>query len=348
MKTFKLKSFAALTFVLFIGLQIFAGELEQFGKEYHKTFKVNKDVNLEVANKFGFVKIITSETSEVKIDVKITVEAKNIEKAKKLLEQINVVITGSPSKVTAITEFEKDSQFKELSIDYTITMPVSGNIDITNKFGAFYLNQINGKSKVAVSYGSVDIGNLNSQENDLTVKFGSGKVKYAQYLNYTSRYSTASVKRAKLLNLDAQYGNVEVGEVGRMSLKNAYGDADLGTVVELTAEVKFGDLDIEGIIGKFIITTQYGDLDVDFISKDFDVIDIKSSFGDVDLSFQSGSNFILEGKASFGDINLPGGTISEVDDSGNSDTYNGKMFEGTSPSTVKAHMNYGDLAIHIH
>lgn len=348
MTTFKLKSLAAFTFVLFWGLQVFAGGVDQFGKEYHKSFKVNKDVTLDVSNKFGFVKIVTSETNALTIDVKITVEAKNIEKAKKLLEQIEVTITGNADKVVAITEFEKNSQFKELSIDYTISMPVSGNIEITNKFGEFYLNQINGKSNIAVSYGSVDIGSLNSQENDLTVKFGSGKVKYAQFLNYTSRYSTATVKRAKLLNLDAQYGAIEIGEVGRMSLKNSYGDADLGTIVELTAEVKFGDLDIEGIIGKFVINSQYGDVDIDFISKDFDLIDIKSSFGDVDLSFQSGSNFVLEGKASFGDINIPSGTISKVDDSGGSDTYNGKMFEGTSPSTVKALMSYGDLAISIH
>jgi len=73
-----------------------------------------------------------------------------------------------------------------------------------------------------------------------------------------------------------------------------------------------------------------------------------SSFGDVELAFQSGGNFVLEGKASFGDISIPGGTLSSVDGSGNSETYNGKMFEGTTPSTVKARMSYGDLDISIH
>lgn len=348
MMKFKLKSIATLLSVLFFGLQVFAGGLEEFKKEYRETFDVNKDVILTVSNKFGFVKVVTSETDQINIDVKVTVEAKNAEKAKKLLDEIQIEITGDKENVSAITKLIKGSKFKELSIDYTITMPVSGNVDITNKFGSFYLNELNGNSKIYVSYGSLDIDNLNSQNNDVTVKFGSGKIKYAQYLNYVSRYSSAHIDRAKLLNLDTQYGDARVGEVGRMDLKNAYGDVRLGTIVELKADVQFGDLDVEGIINTLELESQYGDVDIDFISKDFADVTIHSAFGDVGLAFQSGSNFVLEGKASFGEINIPGGTISSVDGSGNSDTYNGKLFEGTSPSTVKAKMSYGDLDISIH
>jgi len=234
---FKLKSIAALLSVLFFGLQVFAGGLEEFKKEYHETFDVNKDVILTVSNKFGFVKIVTSETDQINIDVKVTVEAKNAEKAKKLLDEIQIEIIGNKENVSAITKLAKGSKFKELSIDYTITMPVSGNVDITNKFGSFYLNELNGNSKIYVGYGSLDVGSLNSQNNDVTVKFGSGKVKYAQYLNYVSRYSSVHIDRAKLLNLDTQYGDARVGEVGRMDLKNAYGDVRLGTIVELKADV---------------------------------------------------------------------------------------------------------------
>lgn len=348
MKTFKHKAIATLTFVLFLGLQVFAGSVEQFKKEYHESFSVNSDVVLTVSNKFGFVKIVSSETDRITIDVEITIEAKNQEKAQKLLDQIKISISGNENAVTAITEISKNSKFKELNIDYTITMPVSGNVDITNKFGSFYLNEVNGSSKIYVAYGSADIGNLNSQTNDLTVKFGSGKVKYAHYLNYTTQYSSAKVGRAKLLNLKNQYGEVTVGEVGRMNLTNAYGDVELGTIVELSIGTKFGDIDVEGVISKLDLDTQYGDVDIAFVSKDFEMVEIHSSFGDVDIAFESGSNFILDGKASFGDISIPSGTVLSVDDSGNSESYFGKLYEGTAPATVKAKMSYGDLDISIH
>jgi len=348
MKTFKHKSIAALTFVLFLGLQVFAGGLEEYKKEYHESYNVNSDVILNVSNKYGFVKIVTGETDQVTIDVKITVEAKNQEKAQKVFNQIIIDISGSESEVSAITTIKNNSKFKELSIDYTITMPVSGNLKATNKFGSFYLNEINGSSKIYVAYGSADIGNLNSKTNDLTVKFGSGKVKYAHYLNYTTQYSAAKVGRAKLLNLNNQYGGVDVGEVGRMEFTNAYGDADLGTIVELKIKTKFGDVDVEGVISKLELETQYGDVDIDFISKDFSLVNIKGSFGDVDIAFETGSNFELDTKASFGDISIPSGTVSVVSDDGNSESYSGKMYEGTTPSIVKARMSYGDLDISIH
>jgi hypothetical protein len=347
MMKFKLKSIAALLSVLFIGLQVYASNLEEYSKKYHEQYQVNSDVILDVSNKYGFVKIVTGESNEITIDVVVTVEGKNQEKAQKLLDKIDITISGDASLVTAITSLEKNSQFKELSIDYTITMPVSGNVDVVNKFGNVYLNEINGNSKIYVGYGSLDIGSLNSQTNDVTVKFGSGKIKYAHYLDCVTRYSDMRISRAKLLNLDAQYGDVKVGEVGRMDLKCQYGDVGLGTIVELTADVQFGDLDVEGIISQFTLDSQYGDTEVDFISKDFDAISVNSSFGDVELGFQSGSNFTLEGKASFGDISIPTGTTKEVDGGGGSDTYYGKMFEGSTPSTVKVKMSYGDLDITI-
>jgi hypothetical protein len=348
MKIFKLKSVTALTFVLFFGLQVFAEAQLEFSKKYNKTFSVNPDVILTVSNKYGFVKVVTSDTDKITIDVKITVEAKNEEKAAKLLDKINVEISGGASAVKAFTSITKNSNFKELSIDYTIAMPASGNVDITNKFGSFYLNDLKGNSKIYVAYGSLDIGSLNSQTNDITVKFGSGKIKYAQYLDYTSRYSSVKVSRAKLLNLDSQYGDIQVGEVGRMNLKNQYGDASLGTIVELNADVQFGDMDVEGIINKLTLDSQYGDVDIDFISRNFEIVEATSSFGDLDLAFQSGSNFTLESKASFGDISIPSGSINDVDGSGNTDTYYGKMFEGTTPSKVKVKISYGDLDISIH
>lgn len=346
MLKFKLKSIAALLSVLFIGLQVFASN-EEFRKSYHESFQVNSDVLLEVSNKYGFVKIVTGDVNEIVVDVEITIEEKSFEKAQKQLDKIDISISGDASSVRAMTTIEKNGHFKELNIDYTITMPITGSLDLTNKFGNSYLNELGGSAKIVVSYGSLDVGSLNSKENKVTVKFGSGKIKYAHYLDFTARYSEVRVSKAKLLNLDAEFGDVRIGEVGRMDLRCQYGDVNLGTIVELNAVMKFGDLEIEGIMKRFELDAQYGDTEVEFISKDFENVIVTSSFGDVDLGFQSGSNFTLKGKASFGDIDIPSGTLNHVDNSSGSDRYNGKMFEGTTPSMVEVNMSYGDVDISI-
>ncbi len=346
MLKFKLKTIAALLSVLFIGLQVLASN-DEYRKTYHETFQVNSDALLEVSNKYGFVKIVTGDVNEIVVDVVVSIEEKTKERAQKQLDKIDISITGGASKVTAITTIDKGGKFKELNIDYTITMPVTGSLDLTNKFGNSYVNEMGGSAKIYQAYGTLDVGSLNSKKNDVTVKFGSGKIKYAHYIDYVSRYSEVRVSKAKLLNLDAQYGDVKVGEVGRMNLNAQYGDVSLGTIVELTADVQFGDLDVEGIMKDFSLDSQYGDTDVEFISKDFENITVSSSFGDVDLAFQSGSNFTLKGKASFGDINIPSGTTKDVSNSSGSDTYDGKLFDGTAPSVVEVRMSYGDVDISI-
>lgn len=342
-----LKSFATFILVLFVAVPVFAKSSSEFTRSYHEEFAVNQDVMFNIKNKYGFVKVVTSPSKTVVVDVKIKVEASSQEKANKLMDRIRISISGGEDLVTAVTEIEKNTSFKSLSIDYTVNMPVTGQIDATNKFGDFYLNELDGEATIYVGYGALEIGELNHTHNNVTVKYGSGKIDYAHYINVVSRYSKMRVKRAKLLDLNSQYGEVQVGEVGRLVLKSAYEDIEIGTVVELEANVRFGDMEVEGIMGKFICDAQYGDVEVNFISKDFSEVEIASDFGDVDLAFESGSNFNLNGKASFGDISIPNGSISTVSGD-NTQVYDGNLYEGTAPSSVVARISYGDLEISIY
>lgn len=344
---FKLKSIAAVVIVLFVALPIFAKSSQSFSRTYHEQFAVNPDVLFKVNNKYGFVKIVTNNTNEIIVDVKVSIDAASQDKADKLLDRITISIMGDASEVTAITEIEKNSKFKDLSIDYTISMPVSGRLDAINKFGDFYLNELNGSAEVYVGYGALEIGDLNSQNNKVTVKYGSGKINYAKYLTGLSRYSKMRVDRAKLLDMNSQYGELRIGEVGRLILKSAYEDIEIGTVVELEANVRFGDMEIDGIMGKFICDAQYGDIEVSFISKDFTVVELEADFGDAELTFENGSNFTLNAKASFGDVNMPNGTINTVS-GGDLQSYEVQTTNTETPSKVFARMSYGDLDISIY
>lgn len=344
---FKLKSIAAVVIVLFVALPIFAKSSQSYTRTYHEQFAVNPDVLFNISNKYGFVKIVTSNSNEVVIDVKVSVDAASQDKANRLLDRISISIMGNTQEVSAITEIENNSNFKELSIDYTISMPVTGQIDATNKFGDFYLNELNGTAKVYVGYGAVEIGDLNSQDNTVTVKYGSGKVNYANYLTALCKYSKIRVDRAKLLDLNSQYGQLDIGEVGRLILKSAYEDIEIGTLVEFEANIRFGDVEIDGIMGKFICDIQYGDVEVSFISKDFSTVELESDFGDGELTFENGSNFTLNAKATFGDVNVPNGTINTITEG---DSYSDEEQISNSEKLAKvfARMSYGDLDITIY
>ena len=333
----KLKSVVALIIVLSFGAQVYAGKQTQYKTEYHKNYDVVENVQVNVVNKYGLVKIISGPVNEVSIDVTVSLAAKNQEQASKLLGSIKIILEGSESEVSATTHIENNNKFKELSIEYVIHMPINGSIDVENKFGDFYLNELKGNVKLLVAYGKVDIGTLHAKQNEVTVKFGEAKINYATYLTMVGRYSKVHVDQAKLFNIDSQYGEVKARQIGRLILASAYDEVNLGTIVEMDAS----------IMKEFKLDAQYSDVDIAFVSKDFTDIEIHASFGDVAVAFESGSNFEFDGQASYGDINIPSGTVSTVQKNAGSDSYEGAFFEGKKIGHFKARLSYGDLDVSI-
>src|SRR5512140_1206853 len=59
-------------------------------REYHKQYTPGPNTTLDITNKYGDVIVETSDQNQVTIDVKVTVELPNREKAEKLLSYIDV------------------------------------------------------------------------------------------------------------------------------------------------------------------------------------------------------------------------------------------------------------------
>ena len=341
----KLKSIISLLGTLFIGLHVFAGHLEEFSKVYHQEYSVNSDVLLNISNKYGKIKVITSETDRVTIDVLVMTEGKSEVKSKEVLDKINIEFYGEASKVTAKTLFDDHAKFKNLTIDYTITMPINGSVELINKFGDVYVNELNGSSVIKIAYGDLIAGKLNSKNNNVTIKFGDAKISYVNYLYTVLRYSDIKINKVKLFDLDTQYGDANVGEVGRMIFDGQYSDVRIGTIVELVADIRYGDITVEGVLSSVKLDSEYGDANFKLVSKGFKNIDVNTSFGDVDIDFESGSKFVLDGTASYGDVKIPQGTLCELKENGEVKKQNVKS--EPTVSTVKVKVSYGDLDIGI-
>src|SRR5512146_2309879 len=63
---------------------------QEVHKEFHQEYNAGANTTLEINNKYGDVTIDSWDQNKVVIDVKVTVEMPNQEKAQKLLDMINV------------------------------------------------------------------------------------------------------------------------------------------------------------------------------------------------------------------------------------------------------------------
>jgi len=123
---------------------------------WEREFEVNPDATLKINNKYGSVHTTTWEKNIVTIKVIVSLDVDSKEKADRILKHIDIVFNASKQEVNVITEIQ--GQFpkkmnKKLQIDYTIMLPKTNNLSIKNKFGDIYVNELEGKADLKMSYG---------------------------------------------------------------------------------------------------------------------------------------------------------------------------------------------------
>src|SRR5512133_3708808 len=76
---------------------------QEVTKEFHKEFQAGDNTMLNINNRYGEVVIESWDKPQIVIDVKVTVEMPNQEKAQKLLDYITVEFNEGDNNVSAKT-----------------------------------------------------------------------------------------------------------------------------------------------------------------------------------------------------------------------------------------------------
>ncbi len=100
------------------------------------------------------------------IDVKVTVEMSNKEKAQKFLDQIDVQFAETTDQISAKTVIDDQFNFRgwgdnrKFSIDYHIKMPVGTELALANKYGNTEIDELHGLLNLDIKYGNITAGKL--------------------------------------------------------------------------------------------------------------------------------------------------------------------------------------------
>ena len=157
-----------LTIVLFLcfGPGLFGqGSAENIIKE---SFALSPRGEVMLENKYGKIEINGWNTDSVKMIVRIQVRAKSSEDARELMNRIvpNTQRAGDyleiktelrPKKKNAINKFFRDINIFDLDktgidIDYTVWVPNSVELNVTNKYGDIFVSDFTGILSVHVGF----------------------------------------------------------------------------------------------------------------------------------------------------------------------------------------------------
>jgi hypothetical protein len=302
--------------LLFISLFIVSFTLspQEVTKVFHKEYTAGANTTLEISNRYGDVVIQSWEKDQVVIDVKVTVELPNREKAEKLLGYIDVQFTEGENLISAKTVIDDKFSFtgwgndsKRFSIDYTVKMPAAAALTLANKYGDTEIDELNGLVNLNIKYGNLTAGKLSRGNvkpiSTLNLAYGKGTIDEAGWLDLTVRYTgSMQITKCQALLLDSKYSKLNLGETSSVVGESKYDNIKIASINNLILENGYTETSIGSLSKKLSYNGSYGSFSVEKITAGFESINVETHYMGVKLGIEESANYKLDAKVSYGGL----------------------------------------------
>jgi hypothetical protein len=327
-------------------------------KTLKKEFSVNRDAELSVDNSFGNIDIVTWNENRIVIEVMIKTNGDNEEKVQKKLDNIDVEFSSSASNVIARTLFKSkknsswsfwgnDQNNVKMEINYTIKMPITNSVDLSNDYGSINLNKLEGVAKISCDYGQINIGQLMADNNSLNFDYTKNStIGYMKSGKINADYSSFTIDKIDNLDLNADYTHSEIDEVKSIIYNNDYGKIEINKVDKLMGRGDYIPLHVKTLTGSLNVNTDYGGVTVDRMASSAKEVTINSDYAGIQLGYDSDYSFSFK-------INLNYASLSGEDDlemlntskDNSSKSYIGYHGSKNSGNTITINSDYGGVKL---
>lgn len=298
----------------FISLFIISSTIsaQEITKEFHKEYTAGTK-SLDISNKYGDVVIESTNKDQIIIDVKVTVDMSNKEKAQKYLNLIDVHFSEGSSVISAKTVIDDNFNFtgwgdsRKFSIDYNIKMPVGTDLTLSNKYGNTDIDELHGLLDLNIKYGNLTAGKLTRGNvkplSSLNIAYGKGTIDETGWLNLVERYvGNMNITKSQAILLDSKYSKIFLGETSSIVGESKYDNIKIENIKNLVLENGYTEVNIGELTKKLNYTGSYGSFSVDRIPEGFESIDVETHYMGVKLGIEESANYKLDAKVSYGGL----------------------------------------------
>jgi hypothetical protein len=163
-------------------------------KSINKSYTVSSSEKLTIQNSFGAVEIHSWNKSEIKVEVSIETSSNKEELAQKIIDGIEVTEQQKGGEVSYKTNIKGSNNNKgsksTMSVNYSVYMPASNPLTISNEFGATIVPDFTGEVELTSKFGSLNTGDLKSVKK-IAVEFGKANFESIANGQVSIKYSNA-------------------------------------------------------------------------------------------------------------------------------------------------------------
>ncbi|MBN2813771.1 MAG: hypothetical protein JXQ80_06810, partial [Bacteroidales bacterium] len=308
----------AMLAALFISLNLMAQEGDTFTREIKKEFSVKPSTRLEILNKYGNVDIVNREDPAISIDVQIKVNVKDRKRADELLDMISIEITQEGDIIRAVTNIDDDfgkyfrgfnSGKDGLQINYTVSMPKTVPVNLINKYGNVFVDELTSTSTLDIKYGKLTANKIihSSKEplSKILLSYSNGTIQECRWIELDIKYSKINISDSKALVILSKYSKVFVTNGTSIVSESKYDTYEIGKLNNFVTTAAYGHFSINELTGKLQVDTKYSDVLVDQIPAGFEAIKVTNSYGNYRLGITGDASYRLNGYAKYCSIIYP-------------------------------------------
>lgn len=303
---------------IFTIISIISFGQEEYTKKFQEEYTISEGTTLEIYNKFGDVNVENWEKDAISIDVKIVVEESRKEKADKVFNNIKITLKQEGDVVKGITNITDKISNVKFRIDYEIKTPVYIKLNLSNKFGDVYINEITGKSNIAVKYGSLEIEKLVSDNSkplsEITLGYcDKASIDEFYWGKIDIKYSKLSIDKSQALAIVSKYSRLDIENVSSIVAEAGYDTYKIGNIQNFVCVGKYTDFDIDKLGKKLDLDVKYGGFKVHSIHEDFKSVQVNAKYASINLGISPVASYQLDAEIEFANLDYPpGGRISRI------------------------------------
>lgn len=331
-------------------------------RSFMKSMPVTNGSRLEIINKYGDIHLTSWKKDSVYIMADIEAFAPEHSKLKKMLDGIEINITGTGSLVRAETEFEKEitvllESFKGLTekiiefnarvqINYFINIPDYVDISIKNQFGDISMENNNGVISIDLSNGDFEANSLN-RISELSLNFGDVEIGSVRTGKINTTFSKYVIRESGDLTINSTSSRFDLVKADKVNVESRRDKFFIGDISTLNGISYFTDYKIENITGDIDLNLKYGSFDAERINDHFERINLTSAYSDITADFDPSASFEFEIRHTNSFVVLPDKNIKTNKEALNEDKkeylITGSLGNNTGSRKVKIDATRGNI-----
>lgn len=292
-------------------------------KEIQKAYDMPENGYLEVFNKYGQVVISTWEKDSVLVNITITGFGKDEEDAQKMLDRVDIDFNKTGQYLTMETLLDRKSGFfkevwnnindysktilskNKLEIDYEIFMPATMHLELDNKFGDVYLQELSGQCDIKIMHGNLRANRINAY-SQIDIGYGDIRIKEFKKGRLTLKSVEGEIRKLGQVDLQSSSSDLIIEEAENIIIDSR---SDRKLVFQNLNSIKgkstFSEIEIEELQKTADLNLTYGYMSIKSIPFSFNKINVESRYTDINLAFYPNSYLKIDITGREEDIKLP-------------------------------------------